>query len=501
MGSPPTADDPRAGSTPDVDAPSRSARDGGRSRREQVLAARLLIVVGAAYLVAQLVLIPFSRPPGWDESVYLSQVMPGVDALAFLAWRARGITLLVAPVTWLGGSVADVRLFLMLASAVAMTAAFRLWVPLVGLAAPIGAALFSFSWLGVLGGSEVMPNLWAAILGLATAGLVARRVDGGRLRDVVLASALLGAMALVRPTEAAVAAGAIGLFVIGFRRAYWRVVFALGLGLALGWLAWFAEMSVRFGGPVSALRAAATEHFARAPFAYNVAIHIGATDGDLKASRVPIGGVIWWGLLVALGIVACVRASRVNRTATILASLGAVALTAEYLVFVSALAPRFLLPAYAFASLLAAIGIISLLRGAIVPRVLGGIVLLLVVPWAIWQGGVAGRYLDQRMRSTVAFHDIGRTIRGLANGAPCSVLSPHGYPMVAFASGCDGAELPRPRGPTAAELRRRLVDRDQVFVILKGEATRGSPLAGISAVRVPGPAKAWFLYRVSDSPG
>ncbi|MGI8615203.1 MAG: hypothetical protein ACR2L4_00245, partial [Actinomycetota bacterium] len=53
----------------------------------------------------------------------------------------------MAPVTGLGGSVRDVRLFLMVASDLTMVATFRLWIPLIGLAAPAAAVLFSFSWL------------------------------------------------------------------------------------------------------------------------------------------------------------------------------------------------------------------------------------------------------------------------------------------------------------------------------------------------------------------
>ena len=183
--------------------------------------------------------------------------------MVFEAWRARGVPLLVAPVTFLGGSVGDVRLFLMLASAVTITATFRLWIPSVGLAAPVAAWLFSFSWLGLWSGSEVMPNLWAAILGLATAGFVARYLDGGERWHAVLAAIVLAAMALVRPTEATVLTGAIGLYVVVFRRARWRLLFGLGLGLVLGWVPWLIEMSIRFGGPMSALDEAAVEHFAK----------------------------------------------------------------------------------------------------------------------------------------------------------------------------------------------------------------------------------------------
>jgi len=60
---------------------------------------RLLIVLGAVYLASQLVLFSIRRPPSWDEVIYLSQVTPGMRAMMFGASRARGITLLVAPIT------------------------------------------------------------------------------------------------------------------------------------------------------------------------------------------------------------------------------------------------------------------------------------------------------------------------------------------------------------------------------------------------------------------
>ena len=51
-----------------------------------------------------------------------------------------------------------------------------------------------------------------------------------------LAAVMLGVMALVRPTEATLVAGAIGLYVLIVRRTSWRLVLGLGLGLMLGWL-------------------------------------------------------------------------------------------------------------------------------------------------------------------------------------------------------------------------------------------------------------------------
>ena len=472
----------------------------GYPPREQALAWRALIAVGIAYLVAQVALISLSRPPGWDETVYLSQVMPGADALEFLAWRARGITLLVAPVTWLGGSVRDVRLFLMVASALTMVATFRLWIPLIGLAAPAAAVLFSFSWLGLLSGTEVMPNLWAGLLGLATAGLIARRLEGGERWHAVLAAAVLAVMALVRPTEATVTAGAIGLYIVVCRRTDWRLLFGLGLGLVLGWLPWFIEMSIRFGGPMNALDEAAVEHFAKASVAQNVVLHLASTDGRPAGSPAAFGGVLWWSLLVILAIVAIARAPRsTDRVVAILACFGALALATEYLVFVSALAPRFLLPAYAFASLPAAIGLVTLLRGGVVSRGAGVLVLVLMIPWAIWQGDVAGRFQDKRMISTLAFRDVGLRLRELADGRPCSFMSPHGYPQISFTSGCDGSDLLRPSGPKAAELEELRRDGEELFVILKRAAPATSPLSSLDPVRVAGPGRTWFIYHVTES--
>jgi hypothetical protein len=71
------------------------------------------LAVGTAYLVAQLLLFSPDRAPSWDEAIYLSQVTtPGVHAIAFAPSRARGISLLVAPITVAGGSLPKVRVFL-----------------------------------------------------------------------------------------------------------------------------------------------------------------------------------------------------------------------------------------------------------------------------------------------------------------------------------------------------------------------------------------------------
>src|SRR5919109_4228706 len=99
----------------------------GIGDRERTIAWWLLMAIALLYVTAQLVVLPIDRPPLWDESVYLSQVTPGSNAIIFLASRARGITFLIAPVTLLGGSVTAVGGFLLIASPAATRPSLPGW--------------------------------------------------------------------------------------------------------------------------------------------------------------------------------------------------------------------------------------------------------------------------------------------------------------------------------------------------------------------------------------
>ena len=474
--------------------------EGGPSDREQLLARIALVVVGAGYLLAQLILIPADHLPGWDESIYLSQVTPGMDAMLLRAFRARGITFLVSPVTMLGGSVEQVRLFLMALSSIAITATFSVLIPLVGLGAPIAAVLFVFSWLSLVNGSAVLPNLWTAIFGLAAAGLVARRLAGGGTRFLVLAAASLGAMTLFRPTEAVVMAAAISLSVLLRSRTPWRLIVIVWTGVAVGLLPWILEMSVRFGGPLEALRTAHTDrHFGIADAGANLAAYLAATDGEHAAGTSALGGVLWWSLLVVLSVVAIVRSRSPQRTAVILCAVGTVFFAAEYIAFVSAVAARFLLPAYALASIPAGVGLASLFRDGILAKSAGSIALLLVVPWMLWQGSVAGG-LAEAQREPQLIREIGITLRELAEGRPCAFMSPLGWPTIQFVSGCEGEGLPRPRGPSEQELRELSIGSEHTFVILRTPARPRSPLGSLTPIPVSGQDRTWLVYEASPPP-
>ena len=486
--------------TIDREPTERQDESEGHSDRERALARGLVIAIGVVYLVIHLLLIPRDWPAGWDESVYLSQVTPGIEGYFFNAWHARGITLIVAPVTALGGSVADVRLFLMVLSAVGVTLTFWLWVPLVGIAAAIAAFVFSFSWQGFVLGSEVKPNYWGALLCLATTGLIARRLEGGRARDLVLASVVLAATALVRPTEATVLAGAIGVYILLFRRNSWRDFVWLGIGLFLGWLPWIVEMSVRFGGLTGALEEAGKgQHFVMVPFTENVLRHLAYTDGKSAPSAIP--GTIWWSVLVLMAAAALARGlMRSDRASALLCAFGALALAAEYLIFVPALAPRFLLPAYALASLPFAIGLVSLVRGNTAARILGALVLALMIPWTIWQGTVITQRAPSVNRDSALPTRVGLKVRRLAQGRPCFVLSQPKFPQIAYTAGCSGAKG-GPRVPSDDQLKELARSDRVIFVVRIVEAPKESLLSSVKPIIVPKPRKDWYLYPLPRSIG
>jgi hypothetical protein len=473
---------------------------GGHSDRERAFARGFVIAIGVVSLVIHLLFILRDWPVGWDEAVYLSQVTPGIEGVFFNPWHARGITLIVAPITSLGASLGDVRLYLTVLSAIAMTMTFRLWASVVGMAAAVAAFVFSFSWLGLLMASQVEPNYWAAILGLAAVGLIARRLEDGRTRDLVFASMVLAAMAFVRPTEATVLAGAIGVFILLRKRMSWRDLIPLGIGLVLGWLPWIVEMSARFGGLSGALRAAGTgQHFGLVPVAENLRRSLAYTDGSNGVTVIP--GAIWWGVLVAMATVAIGRGmTRSDRAAALLASLAALAVASEYLFLVPALAPRFLLPAYMIASVPFAIGMTSLLRGRSVARALGVLVLVLLIPWTIWQGAVTARRAPWVNNGSAVPQRVGMTIGRLAEGRPCFVVTQRAYPQIALVAGCSGA-----KGSglefSPEQLREFARGGRVVFVVRTETVPEDSSLSSVEPLRFVIAHRLWYAYELPHSFG
>jgi hypothetical protein len=465
------------------------------------MAPRLLVVVGVAYLIAQLLLFSSNRAPSWDEAIYLSQVTPGVDAIAFAASRARGISLLVSPVTMAGGSIRVVRVFLAALSSVALVGSFLLWLPALGLGAAVAAFLFASTWVGLFYGSEVMPNLWAAVLAVAAAGAFVRLVEDGARWATIAAAVLVGLMSLVRPIDALVLSGALTLYVLLFRRSSKRALVWLGAGLAIGCGAWLIEMSVRFGGPARAIReAAALGHLT--PFGLgervfqNIALTNGPTIGPEAHPDVPLVGLLWWGTTVALAGVAVVRTRSGRRGAVLCAVFAGSALAGEYLVLVSGLAPRFLLPAYALLSLPAATGLLCLLAGGVPRRVGGAAAVAVLAGLTVWQVATARTIGTNAAVAREKVADVGDEVRRLAAGRPCGVASAAAFPQLALASRCAGRGLAGIDAASLAVLRGSVPPRERLFVALPTSPPAGSPLASMPAASVEG----WLVFELPAAP-
>ncbi len=405
--------------------------------------------MAAAFLLAQLLLFDPHRAPSWDEAVYLSQVSPGVHATVFAASRARGITLLAAPVTLAGGSVLWVRLWLALVSAAGLGLAFGTWTKTTGTGAVVAAALFGASWLALFYGSEVMPNLWAALLGVAACGVLARPSEPGDLRRIVLGAALLGAMALVRPPDAAVLAVAIAIVAAVGSRLDRRLLAGLGVGLVAGWAPWIIETSIRFDGPVRALGAARDlSHVAVGGPISALQHYLALSDGPTLGpdpGGVPLAGATWWLALLVFAAVGLTTRDGPDsppgrRTALASAATSGALLLGVYLFGIGGLAPRFLMPGLALIGVPAAEALRRLVAGRTIVWI--GAFSLVIGCWVGWQAAVAVRVERQERAQRAVVRTVGIALAQVAQGKTCSFGSTGGFPQIQFASGCAGVHLP-----------------------------------------------------------
>jgi hypothetical protein len=476
---------------------------------EIATARRLIVVVGLAALIAQLLMFSLDRPPSWDEAIYLSQVAPGAQPLPFVPSRARGITFLALPILQLGGSLDQLRLFLAIASAAALIAAFRTWVPIIGFGAVAAAFLFAGAWPALFYGSELMPNLWMALIAVAATGVLARRLaDGAGRHDELVAGGLVAFAALIRPLDAVVLTAALILLPIAVRRATLPWVVYVVLGLVAGWAPWLVEMSARLGSPIEAFAAAArlghTGHWSLFENARQyLSLSDGPTIGPVPRPGIPVSGVLWLvGLAILVGI--AVRAS-IRRTLLpplVVPIAAGIALAAEYIVFTDAQAPRFLLPALALLTIPAGSGLVSIVTGTRnrqraerVRFVAGAVAAIAVIAWAVVQLAIAARVEAGVIGPRASAERAGVRVRRLSAGEPCQVYAEGSFPMVGFAARCHAAPL----GKVLAAWKDRAdhLEHDGVRVFLVLHRTEALPPPEGTALLADVPSQGdlrWFIY-------
>jgi hypothetical protein len=478
------------------------------SDSEVATARRLLLVVGLGYLVAQLLAFSLDRAPSWDEAIYLSQVAPGAEALPFVPSRARGITLLALPVLQVGGSLLQLRIILAVASAAALTGAFRLWASVIGFGAVAAAVLFAGAWPVLFYGSELMPNLWVAIVAVAVTAVLGRRLARGEGRyDEFAAGGLVAVAALIRPLDAVVLAAALVLLPLAVRRATVSWVAFLGLGLAAGWAPWLVEMTGRFGSPADAFAAAARlGHTGRWSLFQNARQYLALSDGPsigpVANPAIPLSGVLWllgFALLMTLGIRAA--KSRGLLASIVVPTSAGVALAAEYVVFTDAQAPRFLLPALALLTIPAGVGLALVLaeirdreKGPAAPGV-AIVAATLIVVWGIFQFVVATRVEAGVTEQRASAQRVGVRIRELTARQPCWVYSEANFPIVGYAAGCRAGPLGKVLGTWEDRARHLEADGIRAFLVLQRARATPPPPGTTLLAEIPSRGTLpWFIF-------
>jgi hypothetical protein len=462
-----------------------------------------LAAVAAAYT---LVLLVFTARVGlgWDETVYVSQFTRGVPAADFSAPRARGMPLLVAPVTLLTTSMTAIRVYLSVLAGAGLFLAFRPWLRLRGgPVVTVAALLFAGSWLSIFYGNEAMPNLYIAYSAVAGIGLFAQAV----LRPVAQPSSwktLAGVVAafavasLVRPTDATWIALPLllaGVIVRRWRR--WDALLAVIGGMVVGWGQWIVEAYLNYGGLIARLRAAGAEN--ETGLHFSLGQHLRALNGPLlcrpasTCGGYPLAEIVCF---VAIPVLALLGVWAARSGAMLLALLAGVSLAGSYIFTVGYAAPRFLMPMYALLALPVAEGLAWLSRRD--PRVVLRPVLALgIIGYFAVQGVTAYHETTASYRSRNLGVAVGQDLSRVGLRPPCLLYGRNavaiGYLLRCSSAGATGTY----RGATPpARVRAALARGAQVAVITNSSRIPAPYLVTWKRTKLPlPPGHIWYVYQ------
>ncbi|GIH75750.1 hypothetical protein Plo01_21790 [Planobispora longispora] len=468
----------------------------------------LLAVVSLCYAVAQFSLVTTAFGIEWDEAVYISQFSGNGAPIAFHASRGWGTPLVVAPVVMFTDSIAVLRAYLMVLSALLLFGAFRIWLPVrPGRTVPLAAAIFAACWPAVLYGGEAMPNIFTALGAVALTGLVVRAAAPAASRGRGLLAATAGLVVLValfRPTDTTVIVLALAAAVVLTPRAAARrdslaVIAALGAGLAVAWGLWIVDAVRRYGGAAERMELA-TEYFG--PYRWLAGHYLRALDGPVVCSTldgcgpVTAGAAAWAAgfLLLAAAGSALLWRRGLRLAATASAAVAACAAGA-YLYHPLLPHPRYLLPTYGLLAIAAAEGVV-LLAAALRRRARAGCALafcaLLAAGHLFPQAGYlidnVGRLAPGRARDVAVAADV----KEIGYRRPCLVYGWHA-PQIGHHLGCEAAGTSggRPLPATPAHVPARAASGYSVIVVYRGDADRNAPdLASWPRHRLP--SSGWY---------
>ncbi|MEU6089470.1 hypothetical protein ABZ865_22175 [Streptomyces sp. NPDC047085] len=469
-----------AHATLDAARRERSRRMSAGTARDR--ATRPLALVAAAFALAQLVLVRPGMGLGWDETVYVSQVSGHAPAAFFSAPRARGVSLLVAPIASWSSSTALLRVYLAVLSGLALFLALRAWRGLFpARVLALAGALFASLWVTLFYGPQAMPNYWVAVGALAAVACFLRAgADRGAWWGLVASGAL---MAWMRPTDAVWAT--LPLLALGLARRHRRALLALLAGLVAGAAEWVIEAYVAYGGLVRRLSDGSA-------IQGGLGFHLAVVDqlrslGGRALCRPCTGALphplvtVWWFALPVFAALALAFAVRARRTTPTLLPLACAATAAvPYLFLIGYAAPRFLQPAYALLAIPVADALVRLTTAPDGGRrrlATALVALGLAVHLAV-QLGVLVSLVDRTTAAHQAWSRTAITLHSLGVRPPC-LLTGHEAIPVAFYTGCSSAAT---SGHNANSTAQAIAD-----------TARHSPVATLVAQgdRPPGYARHW----------
>jgi hypothetical protein len=401
-----------------------------------------LVLVAAAFLVAELTPALLRLPLGADEITYIARTSVQVSGVQLPPVHGQGAGLLAAPVTLLTDSLTAIRGWMSVLSAVGLFLALLAWRGLrpmwvLALAGLILASLAITQDSGV----QVYPDWWGALGLLALTGLFLQAV-GGRLRPRIvlpLIAIVSLVIVLMRPQNIAFIMGPAILAAVvvpGWRNP--RVLVAMAVGAVLGCLEWVIGAYVWYGGLAVRLHEAGQE-----PPALSLYFSLGTQAKVLNGPWycVPPGGchgwsmpgeTAWWVVFAGVAILGVWLAWRTpTRASALLAAATAVWVIAFYAFLVPFGAPRYILPALALISILAADAVAWLLTEASWRKTAATFACVFLL-----SGIVSQRFVLQHLAASESagrpFQAQAAQLRSLGVRPPCAIWSP----SVAYFVGC-----------------------------------------------------------------
>ncbi|HUA43050.1 MAG TPA: hypothetical protein VMA32_15850 [Streptosporangiaceae bacterium] len=404
----------------------------GRRRRLRGDSLLWLVLVSVLFLAAELTPPLLRMPLGADEITYIARTSVHPSLISLPPVHGQGVGLLAAPVTLLTNSLLAIRIWMSLLSATGLFLAMLCWrglrpIWVLALAELILASLAITQNSGV----QIYPDWWGALGVLALTGLFLHAVNATMSDRVVLPLIAVAGLliALMRPQNVVFLMGPAILAALVVRR--WRkpkVLAAMGIGVAAGFLEWLAGAYLWFGGLSERIQLAGQE-----PPPLHLYFALGTQVRYLNGpwyctppycnSWAVWEETPWWVAFLAAAAIGVWVAWRTKmKASSVLAAATAVWVFVLYAFLVPFGAPRYLLPTFALMAILAADAIVWAVTESRRKK------LAAIVACVFVLGGIASQ--REILQHQIADQDVGRQfqaqaaeLRKMGIHAPCAMVN------------------------------------------------------------------------------